>query len=137
MEFVHHCTFCGWSRTAGGAAIAAADRCANCGCGLSSSRSSDVARHQPTEVEELDAALPRLHATTASRIGAVAFLVLLVSAAFVGYSHGGAPIAFVTAGLAGLAGSGLAFEPRGQSQRQTLEAADGSRVALHGHPVRR
>lgn len=137
MEFVHHCTFCGWSRTASGAAIAATDRCAECGCGLSSSRPSEVAGHQPTEVEELDAALPRLHAATASRIGAATLLVLVGSAALVGYSHGGASIAFVTAGLAGLAGSGLAFEPRGQGQRKALQAADGSHVALHGHPARR
>ena len=101
MEYVHRCDFCGWSRTAGSAAMTA-PLCAECGCGLTSLRTSDLPVPQRSDVEELQSLLPRIGPDIMHAMR-LAFVVLITAAAARwGLGEGGPAIAVVAFGIAGL-----------------------------------
>jgi hypothetical protein len=101
VEFVHFCAFCGWQRP-GASPTILSPACEGCGCPL---RSATRAEHDDALRNEAAASVVAgadrsslvKHATVAG--GAV----LTAAAAKAGYSEGGAWIALVAFGMAGLA----------------------------------
>ena len=101
MEYVHRCEFCGWSRPARSAAMVS-PLCEHCGCGLRSLRQSELPAPEVSDVEELQRLLPRVDPGVLHALRIVFVVLVTVAAARAGYSEGGAAMAVIAFGVAGL-----------------------------------
>lgn len=85
-----------------GSAAMTAPLCADCGCGLTSLRTSDLPVPQRSDVEELQSLLPRVAPEIMHAFRLAFFALITAAAARWGLGEGGPAIAVVAFGIAGL-----------------------------------
>ena len=94
---VHRCSFCGWERPAASPTMLD-PHCERCGCVLEPAEPSAAGWEPPAQLRALGSS-PKVARTA----GALAVLPVLLAAAKVGYSHGGAAVAGAALFVAALA----------------------------------
>jgi hypothetical protein len=85
MEYLHECTFCGWSRQAASPTILS-PQCPACGCTLRSERAA-IGTKLPAG--PADAVTPWVSPPLARSLGRVAGILFVLAAAKAGYEAGG------------------------------------------------
>lgn len=134
MEYVHRCDFCGWSRSAGSAAMIS-PLCDACGCGLTSLRRSDVPVPRPSDLDELQRIVPRLGPEALHALRLTFVVLITAAAARWGLGEGGPAIAVVAFGIAGLFAVPIAVPGRYGGERVD-PAGDDTEPAPPGLPPR-
>jgi hypothetical protein len=97
MGYVHACSFCGWTRDSA-TPVMLDPACPMCGCKLDAVAPADVRRPAG---EHADAALPSLRTPALRIVTAVFALLLLCTAARLGFVQAGTSGGLVALGVAG------------------------------------
>jgi hypothetical protein len=101
VDFVHFCAFCGWHRS-GHSPTILSPACESCGCALRSTTRAEYEEARAGEAPPAEGlAADHRRLVKAATLGGGA--ILTAAAAKAGYSEGGAWIALVAFGMAGLA----------------------------------